>query len=338
MSTLSKVFVGIVALFSVLFMVMAARTLVAHQAWRAAVTRAEQAIEQAETEQLRLVDGAESGDGIRDLKVKLREQANWRGRIWRNCQVGDWNAETGGVTLTMETPVPASLEANRTVFAFDDRPTAEGGGYVGMFNVAGTADNTVQLVPAFKPVGDDLKRMQQHAGPWTLHEQMPKDSHEALAGLTEEELKAMLPEASEPEFLRDGQPSAETDPAERVADGNYVRKLRDYEVLVRDYDRARILRLDQIAAVEADLKALARAQAGADQQIAFHEQEIKDATAQLAQVGNERDAVVAHRAALEKQLGETTAKIDALLDQNRQLLADLAARQRGALEAAAAAN
>jgi hypothetical protein len=338
MSTLSKVFVGIVALLSVLFMVMAARSLVAHQAWRTAEARANQAIEQAESEQKRLMDGAQPGEGLRDLKVKLRDQANWRGRVWTNCQVGTWNQETGGVTLTMEAPVPASVDANRILFAFDDRPVAEGGGYVGMFKVTGKADTTLDLVPAFKPVGDDLKRMQAHAGPWTLHEQMPKDTHQVFAGLTEDDLKGQLPDSSEQEFLRDGQPAAEADPAERVVDGNYVRKLRDYEVLMRDYDRARILRLDQIAAAEADLKALARAQAGANEQIAFHEQEIKDTTAHLAQVSKERDAVAAHRAALEKQLGETVAKIDELLALNRQLLADLATRQHGALQAASAAN
>ena len=77
-----------------------------------------------------------------------------------------------------------------------------------------------------------------------LYEIMPVDKHMVFADLKPDELsafKAALPADTREEYERDGTASASGDPAKRVHNGKYVRRLRDYTSIFAHFrkDRAK---------------------------------------------------------------------------------------------------
>jgi hypothetical protein len=66
--------------------------------------------------------------------------------------------------------------------------------YVGQFQVTAVAENSVTVMPTLPLDQDQVERIRQAGGKsWTLYEIMPIDCHEAFAGFSAEQVKAMLP-------------------------------------------------------------------------------------------------------------------------------------------------
>ena len=92
----------------------------------------------------------------------------------------------------------------------------------------------------------ELKRLAASRAPWVIYETMPMDRNELFAGMTEDQLKQLLPKQSVAEYLRHGkEATADDDPARKVGldeEGKrlpadqiakatkvlYQRRLRDY--------------------------------------------------------------------------------------------------------------
>jgi hypothetical protein len=127
--------------------------------------------------------------------------------------------------------------------------------YLGEFRVTGVTETTITIEPVI-PLSDMQRGAASDPGPivlggqpaaqqqatWTLYEVMPVDGHEWLAGKTEEDIRAMIPqpltglappdyEKFIAQFLRDGQQADEVnDPPENI--WYEVKFLQPYSVQV----------------------------------------------------------------------------------------------------------
>ena len=76
----------------------------------------------------------------------------------------------------------------------------------------------------------EKQRLANSRGPWSMYETMPVDQLELFAGLSEEQLEKLLPEASVEEYIRQGTPAGPDDDEWHVigfdADDNQVRPER----------------------------------------------------------------------------------------------------------------
>jgi hypothetical protein len=306
---------------------LAAFTLKINNAWRTSHNSFVAMLEQAENQERQLLGNAGPDTrGLRQAKRELHAVTVGRGHVWAGVVPGEPDA-SGAVSVTVENPQPHQIVENMVLYAFDERPQADGGGYLGEFKVAQVAEQQVALTPGSKLSDAQITRLQQATGPWRLYDVMPPDSHQVLAELSEEELKALMPGADIAEYLKDGKPAEANDPPERVVDDKYVRQLRDYAVLFREYQRLHSQYIDLIAAAEHDKQYIENALADTQRDAEFRKQEIADLEAQLAKFSAERDAVVAFRESLDKALADTQALIAELSAANKKLAARYAAWQ-----------
>jgi hypothetical protein len=100
---------------------------------------------------------------------------------------------TGNVVVAVEQPQPHQIGANMVLNAFQglDDPTT--GQYIGEFKVTAVNGNNVTLTPSYKPTAERQRLLEQPRGPWALYEVLPADMNELFAGLTEQEIKGLLP-------------------------------------------------------------------------------------------------------------------------------------------------
>jgi hypothetical protein len=101
------------------------------------------------------------------------------------------------------------------------------GAYLGEFKVTAVADTTVTLAPNLPLDPRQIADIQARGTTWVLYELMPLDAHELFAGLSDEQLQTMFPQAQLglpaerytallSELRRDQQPADPDDPPERV--------------------------------------------------------------------------------------------------------------------------
>lgn len=327
MSIWNKVLLGFLIALAPVFFFVAARTLKTRQGWGEAVERLERDLERMQAANEALIAGS-GDDGIRQLRTKLFAALVNRGRVWYDTTKVDVNtdpqqqAATATVSLSDAYQVE-DVNDSMTLYAFDARPIAEGGTYLGEFRVTGVGDGQIVLQSAMAMDERELGRLESSGEMWTLYEVMPRDSYQELAPLTDEELAALFPEATLEEYIRHGKPAGPDDPLERVADEKYMRKLRDYDTLFEELDRQRTIQLDQIAAAKADLAAVEAAHQDALQQVEFRKQEIAAKTAELEKLTKQRDVVAGHRQNLETELAQVRAAIEEAFQKNLALAAKL---------------
>ena len=159
--------------------------------------------------------------------------------------------------------------------------------YLGEFTVSQAAAQQATLLPAqqWGPTDPEVKRLSTSRGPWIMYETMPADRYEVFAGMTEDQLKQLVPEKSLNEYLRHGKDAtADDDPHRKLgldADGVplppdeigkaakmlYQRRLRDYAVEFDEMWRRRIAMRAEIDAVNKDIEQLTAAE-GKRRQIA----------------------------------------------------------------------
>jgi chromosome segregation ATPase len=155
----------------------------------------------------------------------------------------------------------------------------------------------------------------------------------------------MLPKQSVNEYLRNGkEATADDDPWRKVGfdeSGNplppdqigtavkvlYQRRLRDYAAELDELARRRISMVAEIDAVKKDIEQLTAAEVIAKKLEAFRTDERQKLTSDLAGIQKERQAIEQHLAQVEQLLAKARQLTTDAMTHNRQLAAELAARQ-----------
>ena len=276
MSIWNKVLVGLIGVASLALFYLAARTMKTHQYWRELAAKYEQRIDQLDRANEALVEGSGRGarqPGIRQLRLELSNLVLDRGRQWLHCErqgQGESQGWYGGSHRHDSTsPIPTASPTARCS-TVSKRPTSQKQGrYLGEFRVAKSDEKQKEAVMAptarLSPAGDRASGHHQGAlGP--LRDRCPGIITRFLPRSATSEKKAMLPAASLPEYLKDGKPAGGNEPPDRVADGKYVRPIRDYQVFFTADRVQRTLLVDAIDAATRDEKLLQDALAQAKQQ------------------------------------------------------------------------
>ncbi|MCE5268096.1 MAG: hypothetical protein LLG00_09445 [Planctomycetaceae bacterium] len=340
MSIWNKVLVGLIAVASLGFFYLATRTLKTHSAWHTrAVAQASQ-IAQLKTDSQNLQDGVTRDGavepGIRQIQLDLDRLLADRRRAWFGCPARVNNVNRGqgtaDIALTVDKPSPHGIAARTVVYAFEDSNDRRRGQYLGEFVVEKVAGKQLSLRPAVGMTTREVEALAAARGTWSLYELMPRDNHEAFAGLSDAQLKSILPAGSASEYLKDGKPAAKADPKDRVVDGKYVRPLLDYDVLFRDQQQKRILLVDSIEAATRD-KALAQESlALAKKQVEACARDVAKAKEELAVALAQRKLVSDYLAKFQETLGKVQAVIKQTLQGNQAKARRLATLQLQAVE------
>ncbi|HTU24085.1 MAG TPA: hypothetical protein VMF30_01730 [Pirellulales bacterium] len=273
---------------------LSARTLKTHQAWRSTVQAWEKAIHEVQKENEVIQNGVENGaeivePGIDQLRAELHRAVVGRGTVWFKVTADKVDPKTGACTLTIASPVPHDIVTNMVLFAFQQKPVAEGGKYLGEFKVTngdGKAQ-TIEIAPILPLTEEDSQRLAQAQGPWTLYAVMPVDDAKLYANMTPEERRALLPgkqAAALEEFAKPDRP------------------LRDYEFFFHQSAIERALLASTIATTQDDLRRIEAAQKKADENVKFREGEITALSADREKFLVEQKAIHTYLEALGKKL------------------------------------
>ena len=333
MSLANKILVGLIGVASLVFLVMAARTVKTHQVWREAARKFEDRIDHVQKDTANLRDGTPNQPGIRQLRVELDKLLLNRSRAWFKCDANvAVKAEEGtaAITVTTDQPEPHGIAEKAIIYAFEEADVQKDGRYLGEFKVTKSdpGQKQVELEPTRRLGARDLDHLAKVQRPWVLYEVMPRDNHDVMASLSEDEKKAMLPAESQPEFLRDGQSATKDGPQQQVIDGKYVRPLRDYLVLFSADHAEKTLLTDRIAATTYDNKLVDDALAIAKQQEEGVKTNVAAAKGDVEKRSHERDIVAAYRKIVEQELEAAKAAIADLVQANKAMAGHIATLQR----------
>ena len=254
------------------------------------------------------------------------------------------------------------IKPDTVVFLFEDGPpqplaadgTPRSPQFLGEFTVGKPApQQTAQQASLFpvhqmQPNDFETRRLAASRGPWIMYETMPSDRYELYADLKEDQLKQLIPKQSLNEYLRNNTPAtADDDPWRKVGfDENgvplppdqigkaakvlYQRRLREYAAEFDELARRRVAMLADMDAVKKDIAQLTIAQEIADKLKAQRTEERAKLTADLAGIRKEREAIDKHLAQVQQLLAKARQLTAEAQQRNRQLVAELTARQLGA--------
>lgn len=352
MSIWNKVLAGLICVAALAFFYLSLRALKTHQYWRELAEKHQRKIAALETENKALLAGTEDenrrvAEGIAQVKIELEKLLLDRGRAWYDCAPQRADAQTGQVQVGIDAPDPHGIAANTVLYVFEQKDVQEGGQYLGEFKATAVDAKQVTLEPAQAMTPEALQRLSASTGPWVIYDVMPIDNPAILEGLSEQELRALMPDTTEEDYVRHGQPATWEDvdawkvrgsvvdehgvpmfddQGRRIAGakGVFHRQLRDYRSLLELYHKRRTILVDLKESAERDLRYITAAVDDANKQIAFHQQEIAALKADLAKFRAERDAVLAHEKAVEQKLGELRGGIQMLVEDNRNKAAQIA--------------
>ena len=322
MSIWNKVLVGLIIVASFGLFYLGMQTLKTHKYWRESARKHEAKLEPLPMEIDRLKFGDVEGGCLRDRRVALARQLAERGRVWHNWAPQQIvNPQTGEVRIGTDAAGPYGIADKMPLFVFEAKGAKDGGRFLGEFRVKGIAEGAKQIVlePVMTMTPDDLARLQQSKGPWTLCELMPTDSHTVFAGLDEKQLRGILPARTVEQFISDGK------------DGK-TRKLRDYGILIEEFDRQRAVLVEKQNTAARHKQALEAAVADAKQQVQFRQNELAALKTELAALARERDVALAHEKALEKEITDRRTRIAQLINENRAAADEIAKTQFEAVE------
>jgi hypothetical protein len=321
---------GCLVFLSLVFFVLGARVLKTQIEYRSRYNQLEKTLAALQKQNEVLQRGAgPDNPGVLQLRGQLDHVTAGRGNVWYNVAPGEINPQSGVVNVTVGGETPKPLVADRSVYAFGDREA--GHGYLGEFRVTAANDGQGTLTPVAQFTTQELQRLQNSPGPWTLYDVMPADSHEAFAELSDEQLDELLPAETVAEYRKDGKPADPNDPPDRVFNGKYERQLRDYVGEFHEYARLRSVYLDRVASAQKDQEYLTGQIQKAEQTVAFRGQQIETTKQEIAQLTRENQAVANHRQQLESQLADVRASIQRLAEENNRLADRLAQWQFSSL-------
>lgn len=351
MSIWNKVLLGFVFILSLGFFYMAARTLKTHQVWRESVQKHQEAIQKA-LEQAGIppddisremawlaaagsispygetireyvsqmpLDQQGQQKSLRALEAQLERELFMRGRVWRGVQPAKPPTspdQEGDFELMVQLPMEAhQITAQMILYLFEDKPAQEKGRYLGQFKVSGVGGNQLTLKPAKKMDQEEYNRVVKSQGPWVLYERLPMDRYGLFEGLSEQELRAMMPEAACREILKHGKLADPDDPPECVVDGKYQRPLVDFTVALDAAHRERSELVDRLKAAQRDLETIQQALASAKEQQKIYAQQKAEAQQALAQMEAQRDVAAAYLKEVEEALAARQTAIQQTVQQ-----------------------
>lgn len=347
MSLWNKILLVLIAIATLVFFHAAARTLKTQKYWvdlgeefRKGDKRGHKGIEQYQRENQALLDADEANllpdktVGIHCLERQLRETLINRGRVWDKCEPAEkraTNPAQAEVAVNTDKPVPNGITVKMVLYVFEEGDDQNPGNYIGEFKVTQVAENRVSLANTMTLTDRELKRLNASKGPWILYELMPADRHDVFADMTDEKKNAVLPEASRPEYLRDGLAAQAGDPADcKTADGKYQRRLRDYKELYKDYHTHRTLFIDSFEALTRDVQYVDAALKDAKVQEQFAEKEVAGLKVELAWNKKQQEAVAAYMLKLQGRVTSLQQRVKDLIDMNLKKAAQIAEAQRQA--------
>lgn len=311
-------------------------------------------------EPLGLDEDAEQITSIGDLEHQLRMVNRERGRLWDNVQpLGMPDQQTRRVRVGVAEDAPAlNVSQGAILYAFEQGSPDDGADYIGEFRVVEAAPRELTLEPVLtldERTGNRYFDSAQQQSVWTLHESMPVDTHEMFAGMTEEQLRAILPEGAVQEYVRHGTPlEPDDDPyrmmgvdedgtllgpeAVRTLEQNdqpvrkiYVRKLRDYAFLFQEYAQRQQELRNQRRAIESNLQRVQSALAGAKQQLAMRKETLQKLQHDMAGVLRDKQAIDAYLAEAQQRLRTAEELLQQTLAANVRSASRLGELQQGVL-------
>jgi hypothetical protein len=193
------------------FIVFAAATLKTHKTWRTAVNDLDKKLKEnvAAKELLQFgdVNKVQQEPNIRNVKAEIGRILLDRGRVWRNCQAGNFDGMSVTVTTAsaaadpMAAVKPNNIEAKSILYAFKELPNADNtmflpGVYLGEFVATAVTESTVTLSPTIPLDAYQAQQIRAVNDPWVLYEVLPVDGYEFFAGLSEEQLRTLMPQGT----------------------------------------------------------------------------------------------------------------------------------------------
>lgn len=328
MSIWNKVLAWLIGVAGVGLVFMAMWTVKIHKVWAESYVKHDRQLKQVEAANAQLADV-----DIRQLRLALHKVLVDRQRAWFHCEpkikVGREEG-TAEVTLTVDQPEPHGIASKTVLYAFEEADARKKGQYLGEYIATNSDDKKVTLVPTSRLSErqlDRIEKLSKRKGPWVLYESMPRDNHEILAGLDEKELKSLLPAATASEYLKDGRPAAKDAPKDRIQDGKYVRKLRDFNVLLGAEQKKRLLLNNSIRASEWDKQLLAEALADAKKQEETVKKDVRVVGAEKKASERDRDVVASYRGQIEQKLAAIESLVARLIETNQAMAGQIAKSQ-----------
>ena len=341
MSIWNKVLLGLIFVASLFFFYYGARALKVQAVWRDNI-RQHEALLGKLNEQIALVQGAKervdsAQMNLRKARIELHK-LQFRGRVWGRslpdaakdvaCDVTRQQVDlvkdekskqdTVRVAINVPCPTPLQITPSMVCYLFDKADVEQGGKYLGEFTVVAVADKLVQLQPSKKLTEAEIATLRASQGPWILYDTLLTDDHDVFQDY--DGLDKLLKTASLPEYQRDGKLK---DPNNKES-AKYVRKLRDYGVLFQEYHHQYSLWVEAMEAIEKDQQFIKAAQDLAQEQVDLREKEIVRLGAEKTDEIRKRDAVAAHRKAVEAKLAEIEALNQQLEKSNQAMVAEIA--------------
>lgn len=258
---------------TVTFMVFAALELKTRTTWMEKVTKLDKDLDTREQANELLLRGNPTANPPPPSVISVREELGRtivdRGRVWRDCvptinpdrtinlAMGGPMADPNAIPPLDPAVAPApaapaapakkhNITPKTVVHVFKEYPNPEGikvpRFYLGEFNVTAATDTVVTILPSIPLSPEQAAEAGRGDATWVLYETAPVDSHAPFAGLSEEALKAIFPQAQlgiqDPakyqafieQYARDGSPARADDPPENV--WIQVKFLKSHEVSV----------------------------------------------------------------------------------------------------------
>ena len=294
--------------------------------------------------------GADPGDGVRELRHKLHRLTLDRGRVWSDCKVDPQLDEDGNIIVHIENPVPHGIEVGKLLYAFEQGPAAEGNLFLSLGRVVAVGEGTVTAAALRPTTPEQLAEYLNRGRPWRLYESLPVDRHDLLTSLSEEELRAGLPEESIDDYLKDGKTASDDDPEQRQiglkADGMqalpnehdqvvewlYVRRLRDFARRFDTLYTEQTMMQSDIDRENSHIEAMKKSLAQAEANVKDREEERGKLTQDFQKFQTETERVGRHLVALEQQRGALEVMIGDKRAKAMELAAELARWQKDAAE------
>lgn len=290
---------------------------------------------------------------------RLQDLARQRGRVWRGVMpAGAVDARTSRIPVQIQ-PQPHGLEKDAIVSVFEQgepnaADPAQGAQYLGDFRVVEVRPDGVTLEATIKLDDRTGPRVARSKGPWALYETMPADRLELFAGMTEEQLRQLIPAPSVDEYIRHGQkvekPNAGDafnpniamfdeqgrrvgpENAEAAVEWKFERQLRDYAFLFAAENRRLVELVAQKNTLQEDLKKLTAANKVAQKFSAMRTEEKQALAGDKTHLDAERQAVESLLAAVERQLANAQRMVSEGLQRNSQLASQLTNEQMQMLQ------
>lgn len=372
MSLLTKILMGLVVVAVLPVMFFSAAVLRVNQKWRVSVSAYEKAVDQQEQLNFdklhgdakarvdrytpgKLVNGT---PGVLQYEVARDNLKLGRGRFWYVLPIGDSvdeaagkfkisvldeNVEAGGNRQPLK---EHNIKDRAFLYLFQlkhDGSADTNDKYLGEFVVDGLTvdadglptDNNLPLKPSLPLTPEQWNVIKGNANQWLVYEHMPIDDHDVYSDLSEDDIRARLPDAVEEEYLNDAK--APTDAVlasdklkqfviedKDTGAKEFLRPLRDYQQIFRNLALRTAEINDRVAVLKKEKEYADRAKVKAEEMIAAlkaREVKLQDEKKLLEA---ELTATREHGMKLDALLAQLQNELQTRLSENKRLAEEIA--------------